>query len=66
MDVKEIKKHIGKKVLIVLRNNFKYTIIIPRFEGSSFSVKDRYGENVTIECDMISLICGKEGNTKGD
>ncbi len=62
MDAEEVRKYIGKRVLLVLKNNFKYTSVIPPFDGNSFSIVDKYGHNVTIECDMISLITEVDPN----
>jgi len=59
MDEKQIKKYIGKKVLLILKNNFKFTVIVPDFEGSSFNITDKFGQKATIECDMISMIYEK-------
>ena len=56
MDEETVKKYVGKKVLIILKNNFQYTAIIPEFHGSGFSIIDKYGEPVEIECGYISLI----------
>lgn len=56
MEENTIKKYIGKKVLIILKNNFQYTIVIPEFNGSSFSVKDKFGENIEISCEFINFI----------
>lgn len=56
MEVEKVKKYIGEKVLIVLRNNFKITCIIPNFSGTSFETTDKFRERVTIECAMISFI----------
>lgn len=56
MQVEDVKKYVEKNVLIILNNGFRYTIKIPEFEGNCFSVIDKYGHNVTITCDMISLI----------
>lgn len=52
----EVNKYAGKKVLIILKNDFKYTVTLPYEIGESFSVTDRYGANITISCDMIGLI----------
>ncbi len=59
MQVEEVKKYEGKKVLVILRNGFKYTVTIPNFEGNSFTVTDKYDNTVTIDCDGISLIYEK-------
>jgi len=56
MDVKEVKKYVGNRVLLILRNNFKYTADLPDFEGTTFTVKDRYGHDATINCNMVDLI----------
>jgi len=62
MDVEQIKQYINKKVLIILRNGFKVTTIIPNFSGNSFNCTDKFGINMTINCDMISMI--SEGDEK--
>ena len=62
MEVAEVKQYIGKKVLIVLQNNFKFTFTMPEFEGHVFSIVDKYGNNVTIDCNLISLIYEKRGD----
>ena len=59
MDIKEVKKYIGKKVLLILKNNYKFTTTIPKFDGGSFSITDKYGEKASIDCDMISMIYEK-------
>jgi hypothetical protein len=56
MEVNNVRKYIGKKVLVILRNNFQYTIIIPNFSGSSFSVRDKFNANVEISCEFIDFI----------
>ena len=59
MDKKLIKKYIGKKVLLILKNNYKFTVIIPDFDGNSFEIIDKFGQRATIECDMVSMIYEK-------
>jgi hypothetical protein len=56
MDSKEIKKYIGKKCLIILKNNYKYTAVVPDFSGDSFSIIDIFHEEVGLSCDFISFI----------
>jgi len=60
MEVVEVKQYIGKRVLIVLQNNFKFTFVMPEFEGHVFSIVDKFGNKVTIECSLISLIYEKK------
>lgn len=56
MQEEEVKKHINKKVLIILRNGFKITTTIPKFSGASFSCVDKYNQRITVECNMVSMI----------
>jgi len=60
MDKDEVLKYVGKKVLIILKNGFKVTCIIPNFTGTSFKTVDKFNLSVSIECDSISLIYGQE------
>ena len=60
MEEKHIRKYIGKKVLLVLKNNYKFTVIIPDFKGNSFNIVDKFGQKATIECEMVSMIYEKE------
>ena len=59
MDEKLIKKYIGKKVLLILKNNYKFTVIIPDFDGNSFEITDKFNQRATIECAMVSMIYEK-------
>lgn len=65
MDVNQVKKYIGKKVLLILRNNYKFTTTIPFFENSSFEIEDKYGQKALIECEYISMIYEKEHDWRG-
>ena len=65
MRKEEVKKYVSKKVLLILKNNFKYTCIIPNFEGDSFTVKEKFGNTISIDCEMVSLIT-EIGGTKND
>jgi ribosomal protein L21E len=56
MDEESIKKYVGKKVLIILKNSYQYTCIIPEFSGKSFSVIDKFGERLDVSCDFINFI----------
>jgi small nuclear ribonucleoprotein (snRNP)-like protein len=56
MEMNEIKKYEGKKVLIILKNNFKYTGYLPILKGSSFKFQDKFGTEVLIDCDYITFL----------
>jgi len=58
MYAEEMKKYEGKKVLLVLKNNFKYTTILPYGIGTTFTIIDKYGREVTISCEIVQLITG--------
>ena len=60
MDINKIKLYCGKKVLLVLKNDFKFTTIIPEFTGDSFEIVDKRGQKALISCDTISMIYEKE------
>lgn len=62
MEKKEIEKYVGKKVLLILKNSYKFTVIIPKFEGDSFNIVDKFGHRATIECEMVSMIYEKGGS----
>ena len=51
-----VRANIGKKVLIILRNNFQFTSIIPKFVGDSFTILDKFGKTINICCDFIASI----------
>jgi hypothetical protein len=60
MEVPVVLKYVGKKVRLVLKNNYNYTCTIPKHKDwsgeKSFSIKDKFGENVDIECEFIAII----------
>ena len=56
MDVETVRKYAGKKVYLVLRNNFEYTTILPNEIDNSFTIIDKFGDSVDIECEYISFI----------
>ena len=62
MNIEKVRKYMGKKCLLILKNNFKITTVIPKFDDDSFDCIDRYGKALTIECDMISLIYEQNGD----
>ena len=62
MNTESIKRYVGKKVLIILKNNFKFTTIIPNFDGDVFEITDKYGQKALIDCDMVSMVYEKNGS----
>lgn len=60
MEVRVVLSYVGKKVRIVLKNDYNYTAIIPPKEEwgatQSFSIKDKFGESVDIDCSFIAVI----------
>lgn len=61
MDVEKVRKHIGKEICITLKNQFRYTITVPEFEGSGFTTTDKFGNEIDVECDFIAFIENKSG-----
>jgi small nuclear ribonucleoprotein (snRNP)-like protein len=64
MKKEDIYKYINKKVLIILKNNFKFTGTIPEFEDDCFEITDKYGKKILVSCDFISLICEVDKNDR--
>ena len=60
MNVDEVKKYEGREVTLYLKNGYQFTAVIPKLTGDSFTFFDKYGKEVTIECDYISMIYEKE------
>jgi len=56
IEEKKVCEYIGKKVMLILQNGFKITCVIPKTISNSFDVVDKYGQNASIECSMISMI----------
>lgn len=51
-----VRQYIGKKMLIVLKNSFQYTAVIPSFEGDTFQIIEKYGKQVPIDCSFIAFM----------
>jgi len=64
MDPDSVKKYIGKRVRIILKNNYNYTAVIPAVSkwrnGKEFSVVDKFGKNADMDCDFIAFITEEE------
>jgi hypothetical protein len=56
MELYTVKKYSGKKVYLFLKNNFRYTCILPTEIASDFSIIDKFGKTIEINCDFISSI----------
>lgn len=56
MDAETVRKHINKRVLITTKQGSKYTLTIPYFPGKSFTTKDKFNEDVSIDCEEIATI----------
>lgn len=56
MERAEIIKRVGEKVILILKNGFKYTAVIPDFEGSTFVIVDKFNHRISIDCDVVSII----------
>ena len=56
MEVENVKKYVGKRCRIILTNNYTYTAVIPDFNGDAFTIKDKFGDEIEIDCKMIGII----------
>lgn len=59
MNVNDILKYKGQLVLLELSNGYKFTTIIPSFTGTSFDIIDKFGKNVTIDCELVRMVYEK-------
>jgi len=58
MEIHDIQKYIGTKVFLVLRNGFKYKIILKEeyIRGNTISFPDKFGNPVDFDVSEISFI----------
>ena len=56
MDENEVRRYVGKKCIISLKNGQTYTGIIPNFVSDTITIIDKYGEEISFTCDFISFI----------
>lgn len=58
MEIKDLQKYIGKKILLVLRNDFKYKFVLERdnIKEKTLSFIDFYNNPVDVNIDEISII----------
>jgi len=56
MEESEVRKYVNKRVNIVLKNNFRYTTVMPSITSNTFQITDKFGKSVTISCDYIGFI----------
>lgn len=56
MENEQVRQYIKKKVLLILKNGYKYTCVIPEFFESSFFIEDIFGVRVLIDCAFIDFI----------
>lgn len=65
MERKTLEKFEGKKVRLILRNNFSYTDIIFYFSVDGLvQFEDRTGQKISLEPDFISMVA--EAGVKDD
>ncbi len=56
MEKENVKEYEGKRVLIILKNNYKYTAYLPEIKTDSFFINDVFGARVLIDCNFIDFI----------
>jgi len=64
MKVEDVKKYVGKNVLLIIKPDIKVTTIIPEFDGESFTTYDKFGNPFDVDCSSISFIT--ETDKRGD
>lgn len=56
MNVKDLKRYEGEKVILVLTNGFRYTAVLPKIVNTTFIILDKFEQEVTIDCEIVKLI----------
>lgn len=56
MENHKVKQYTGKRCRIILKNNYNYTTIIPTIDSDSFTIKDKFGNQVEVDCGFIAVI----------
>jgi len=56
METYIVKKYAGKKVYLFLKNNFRYTCVLPKEINQDFTIVDKFGKTIEISCDFISSV----------
>lgn len=65
MQIEILKKFEGKKVRIILKNNFSYSFIVFKITGDNLlEFKDKYGEVLTVEPSYISAVTEINGSSE--
>jgi len=62
MDKKTVESGIGKRVRIILTNGFHYSGILLDCDDSSLTIKDKFGNNVTLSFVSVMLFEVTNGN----
>jgi hypothetical protein len=61
MEIHKVKKYEGKKVYIILKNGFRYTCVIPEGITDSFTIVDKFGNEMELSCDYVAFIREVDG-----
>ena len=65
MQIEILKKFEGKKVRIILKNNFSYSFIVFKITGDNLlEFKDKYGEVLTVEPSYVSAVTEINGSSE--
>ena len=56
MEPNSVKQFVGKLCRIILKNNYNYTAVIPQIDGEAFTIIDKFGDAVEIDCSFIGVI----------
>lgn len=64
MQIEILKKFEGKKVRIILKNNFSYSFIVFKItDDGLIQFKDKYGEVLTVEPSYVSAVTEINGSS---
>lgn len=56
MEIYNLKKYAGQKVYLILKNNFRYTTVLPTEIKTEFCFVDKFGKTRTVQADFVAFV----------
>lgn len=56
MELEKVRIYEGKRVYLILKNNFNYTCDFPKEIEQDFKIVDKFGSEISINCEMVNFI----------
>lgn len=56
MDINILRKYAGKRVYLILKNNYRYTTSLPDTIQDTFTIQDKFGKELQITADFVAFV----------